>query len=95
MIQTQAVTLDFDYSQFGKTSPTTGYEKLLYDCMVGDPTLFHRTDMVEAAWKVADPILRTWAENPPKNFPNYAAGTWGPEEAMEFLHRDKGQWWTS
>ena len=94
MIQTQAVTLDFDYSQFGETSPTTGYEKLLYDCMVGDPTLFHRTDMVEAAWKVADPILRTWAENPPENFPNYAAGTWGPEEAMELLQRDKGLWWT-
>ncbi len=48
-IRTQAVALDFDYSQFGGVAPTTGYEKLLYDCMVGDATLFHRTDMVEAA----------------------------------------------
>jgi len=51
--------------------------------------------MVEAAWKVADPILRTWAENPPENFPNYAAGTWGPTEAMEILQRAGGEWWTS
>ncbi len=74
-------TLDFDYSQFGAVTPTTGYEKLLYDCMVGDSTLFHRTDMVEAAWKVADPILNVWENSPPKNFPNYVAGTWGPPEA--------------
>jgi glucose-6-phosphate 1-dehydrogenase len=95
MIQTQAVTLDFDYSQFGKNSPTTGYEKILYDCMVGDPTLFHRTDMVEAAWKIAYPILRTWNENPPEDFPNYAAGSWGPDTSMQLSHSDHSQWWTS
>jgi len=94
MIETQAVTLDFDYSQFGKVTPTTGYEKLLYDCMVGDPTLFHRTDMVEAAWKVADPILRTWKENPPEDFPNYPSGTWGPTTSNQLLQQDGDHWWT-
>lgn len=95
MIQTQAVTLDFDYSQFGKVTPTTGYEKLLYDCMVGDPTLFHRTDMVEAAWKVADPILQTWKDNPPDDFPNYPSGTWGPDASTRLIQPDGGHWWTS
>lgn len=82
-ISTRAVTLDFDYSQFGKIAPTTGYEKLLYDCIVGDATHFHRADMVEAAWKVADPILNTWASHPHENLPTYAPGTWGPPEAEQ------------
>ena len=82
-ISTRAVTLDFDYSQFGKIAPTTGYEKLLHDCMVGDATHFHRADMVEAAWKVADPILGTWAGHPRENLPIYASGTWGPSEAEQ------------
>jgi len=85
-ISTRAVTLDFDYSQFGKIAPTTGYEKLLYDCIVGDATHFHRADMVEAAWKVADPILSKWACDPRENLPIYAPGTWGPPEA-EQQHR--------
>ncbi|MHB1083077.1 MAG: glucose-6-phosphate dehydrogenase [Prosthecobacter sp.] len=93
-IHTQAVTLDFDYSQFGKTPPTTGYEKLLYDAITGDGTLFHRSDMVEAAWKIADPILSTWASNPRKHLPIYAPGTWGPSNADQLL-ADDGQWWTA
>ena len=92
-IATKAVHLDFDYSQFGERPPTTGYEKLLYDCMVGDSTLFHRSDMVEAAWEVAQPILETWGNNPSKDFPNYAAGTWGPIAADELLARDNHKWW--
>ncbi len=84
-IHTRAVTLDFDYAQFGNIAPTTGYEKLIYDCLIGDPTLFHRTDMVEAAWKVADPILDTWAAQSRDNLPTYAPGSWGPHEA-ELLH---------
>ncbi|MEO6754039.1 MAG: glucose-6-phosphate dehydrogenase, partial [Chthoniobacteraceae bacterium] len=94
-IHTQAVTLDFDYAQFGAVAATTGYEKLLYDCMMGDATLFHRADMVEAAWKVGDPILNAWENNPPKDFPNYAAGTWGPPEAGQLLQRDGYRWWTT
>ena len=85
-ISTRAVTLDFDYAQFGKIAPTTGYEKLLYDCLMGDATLFHRADMVEAAWKVSEPILSTWACQPRESLPIYAPGTWGPPEA-EQQHR--------
>ena len=93
-IRTRAVTLDFDYAQFGKIAPTTGYEKLLYDCLTGDPTLFHRADMVEAAWKVADPILNTWASLPSEHLPSYAPGTWGPSET-EHLLADGAHWWTA
>ena len=94
-IHTQAVALDFDYAQFGSVAATTGYEKLLYDCMAGDPTLFHRADMVEAAWKVADPICNVWDENPPRDFPNYDPGTWGPPEAQRLLERDGHHWRTA
>src|SRR4029077_16086347 len=64
-ICTRSVKLDFGYDQFGDRQPTTGYEKLLYDCMVGDASLFHRSDMVEAAWEAASPILEAWNNNPP------------------------------
>ncbi|HZC36284.1 MAG TPA: glucose-6-phosphate dehydrogenase, partial [Chthoniobacterales bacterium] len=94
-IVAQPVQLDFDYSQFGDRPPTTGYEKLLYDCMVGDSTLFHRSDMVEAAWEAAQPILDAWAADPPDDFPNYAAGTWGPAAADKLLARDNHKWWYS
>ncbi len=92
-LATNAVHLDFDYSQFGDRAPTTGYEKLLYDCMVGDSTLFHRSDMVKAAWEAAQPILDAWGNNPPKDFPNYGAGTWGPTAADQLLERDDHKWW--
>jgi glucose-6-phosphate 1-dehydrogenase len=93
-IQTQAVALDFDYSQFGSIAPTTGYEKLLYDCMVGDTTLFHRADMVEAAWRVADPIVNTWRENGQVGLIQYEPGSWGPAAAHELLRRGGRDWWT-
>jgi glucose-6-phosphate 1-dehydrogenase len=92
-ICTRGVKMDFNYGQFGDIAPTTGYEKLLYDCMVGDSTLFHRTDMVEAAWKVAQPILDGWNANPPKDFPNYAPGEWGPGAAQDLITRDDHTWW--
>ena len=70
-ICTRGVKLDFGYSQFGPVAPTTGYEKMMYDCMMGDSTLFHRTDMVDAAWIAAQPIIETWAARPPTDMPNY------------------------
>src|SRR6266403_649247 len=88
-ICTRSVKLDFGYDQFGDRQPTTGYEKLLYDCMVGDASLFHRSDLVEAAWEAAAPILEAWNNNPPTDFPNYAAGTWGPEAALRLIQRDQ------
>jgi glucose-6-phosphate 1-dehydrogenase len=92
-IVTTPVRMEFDYSQFGGQPPTTGYEKLLFDCMVGDATLFHRTDMVEAAWEAAQPILDAWANHPPGDFPNYPAGSWGPAAADELMARDGHRWW--
>ena len=93
-IQVKTVQLEFDYDEFGERSAATGYERLLYDAMTGDSTLFHRKDMVEAAWRVIDPILDVWRSLPPRDFPNYAAGTWGPQAADQLLARDARQWRT-
>ena len=86
------VDMDFNYEDyFGKTT-STGYERLLYDCMTGDATLFQRADMVEAGWNVVKPIQDIWSALPPRSFPNYAAGSWGPKEADELLERDGRRW---
>jgi glucose-6-phosphate 1-dehydrogenase len=87
-----AVDMNFDYSDYFGSTPSTGYERLLYDCMCGDATLFQRADMVEAGWSVVQPILDVWKALRPRNFPNYAAGTWGPKEADELLARDGRKW---
>jgi glucose-6-phosphate 1-dehydrogenase len=91
-VRVSPVAMDFHYSDYFKVEPNTGYERLLYDCMVGDATLFRRADMVEAGWAVVDPILDVWKALRPRNFPNYAAGTWGPPEAFELIERDGRLW---
>ena len=87
-----AVEMDFNYSDYFGTDPNTGYEILLYDGIMGDQTLFQRADMVEAGWKVVDPILDVWKALPPRDFPNYPAGSWGPPEADELIGRDERYW---
>jgi glucose-6-phosphate 1-dehydrogenase len=94
-VRIETVKLDFSYKDFGQTSAATGYERLLYDCMVGDSTLFHRTDMVEAAWRIATPILEAWRYLPPPDFPNYPAGAWGPEAADELIRQDGRRWYAT
>ncbi len=69
------------------------YERLLLDCMKGDQTLFARQDGIEAMWSVIDPIINRWDNTPAPEFPNYNAGTWGPEEANNLLIKDGRQWW--
>lgn len=87
-----AVDMNFDYEDyFGKT-PSTGYERLLHDCMMGDATLFQRADQVEAAWSVVAPIQAAWKAGPPPAFPNYKSGSWGPKEADELLALDGREW---
>ncbi|HEX4825122.1 MAG TPA: glucose-6-phosphate dehydrogenase [Candidatus Polarisedimenticolaceae bacterium] len=86
------VNLDFSYSDFGPSDKATGYERLLYDAMIGDTTLYHRADMVEAAWRIATPILDVWKSIPPRDFPNYAAGSWGPATADDLMKRDRRAW---
>ena len=87
-----AVDMNFEYADYFGTTPSTGYETLLYDCMIGDATLFQRADNVEVGWSVVTPILDVWKALPPRSFPNYAAGTWGPSEADALLERDGRQW---
>ena len=70
---------EFQICRLFRKQPSTGYERLLHDCMIGDATLFQRADMVEAGWCVVNPVLDVWKALPPRNFPNYAAGTWGPK----------------
>jgi glucose-6-phosphate 1-dehydrogenase len=87
-----AVEMDFNYIDYFGSTPSTGYERLLYDSMVGDATLFQRADMVEAGWGVIEPVLDIWKALPPRAFPNYAAGSWGPKEADELLANDGREW---
>jgi glucose-6-phosphate 1-dehydrogenase len=87
-----SIPLRFDYSQFGHPSPATGYETLLHDCMIGDMTLFHRADSVDASWRIVNPLLDVWGALPPRDFPDYAAGSWGPAAADKLLARDGRQW---
>jgi glucose-6-phosphate 1-dehydrogenase len=92
-LQVQSVYMDFPYSKLG--APIQGgYERLLLDVTHGDQTLFTRGDEVEHAWRVVMPILNAWQKESPGDFPNYAAGTWGPEAADKFLEREGRRWRT-
>ena len=82
------VEMDFNYADYFGTTANTGYEVLLYDGIMGDQTLYQRADMVEAGWTVVDPIIDVWKALAARNFPNYAAGSWGPEEATDIIARD-------
>ncbi|MCB1234129.1 MAG: glucose-6-phosphate dehydrogenase, partial [Verrucomicrobiae bacterium] len=89
----QTVKMDFQYrTSFGKSSPEA-YERLLLDAMAGDATLFARDDEVERAWAYIDDIEHAWHRtgSPPK-MAEYPAGSWGPREADELLHRDGKKW---
>jgi glucose-6-phosphate 1-dehydrogenase len=88
----EQVKLDFSYARFGPLPPATGYERLLHDVMNGDASLFHRADMVEASWRIAAPILDVWSTLPARDFPNYRAGTWGPDRSLDLLARDGRRW---
>jgi glucose-6-phosphate 1-dehydrogenase len=86
------VKMDFSYSDYFGTEPSTGYETLLHDAMAGDQTLFHRMDIVEAGWKVVAPMLEEWERDgtdPPRA---YDPQTWGPAEADLLLERSDRQW---
>jgi glucose-6-phosphate 1-dehydrogenase len=88
----ETVTMDFSYSKYFKTEPTTGYETLLFDAMAGDQTLFHRMDMVEAGWQAVAPILDAWKADTSSPIPIYEAHTWGPAEGDQLIKRDGREW---
>jgi glucose-6-phosphate 1-dehydrogenase len=87
----RSVGMDFSYATTFPGPATDGYERLLHDAMIGDATLFIRTDEVEQAWRISDPFLQAWSE---EGVPlaHYAAGTWGPHEAELLLARDLRRW---
>ena len=86
------VAMRFDYDEAFDTPPDA-YETLLLDAIRGDATLFMRSDQVETAWKVVEPVLDAWT-SPPAEFPNYASGTWGPAAAERMLAHDGRAWFT-
>jgi glucose-6-phosphate 1-dehydrogenase len=86
------VEFGFDYGNSFHTELPEAYERLLLDALRGDATLFMRSDELEAAWEFVTPILEAWQASPPSQFPNYAAGTWGPPEADRLLDDRYGDW---
>ncbi|MBL9122205.1 MAG: glucose-6-phosphate dehydrogenase (NADP(+)), partial [Planctomycetaceae bacterium] len=93
-VRTSDVKMNFAYQDYFAETPFTGYATLLYDALQGDATLFQRADFVAAGWSVVQPILDVWQSLPPRDFPNYSAGSWGPAAADELLARD-GRCWRS
>jgi glucose-6-phosphate 1-dehydrogenase len=91
-IEVASVDMDFAYADaFGEHS-APAYETLLLDVMIGEATLFTRSDEVEAAWRIVDPLLRFWESNPPKNLETYPAGSSGPDSAIDLIGRDHAKW---
>lgn len=88
----QPVKMDFRYGSYFGATPPEAYERLLCDCILGDATLFAREDEALASWRHFTPILEHWHEVPPHDFPNYAAGTWGPDAADKLIESDGKQW---
>jgi glucose-6-phosphate 1-dehydrogenase len=86
------VNMDFSYADYFGNEPATGYETLIYDCMNGDATLFKHADTVEKGWEIVQSIMDVWSALPPRDFPNYAAGTWGPKPAGDLLKNDGRLW---
>jgi glucose-6-phosphate 1-dehydrogenase len=88
----ESVAMEFKYKDWFKQAPAVGYETLIYDCLIGDATLFQRADQVEAAWGVVAPVLKGWENVSPRHFPNYNAGSEGPIAANDLLARDGRSW---
>ena len=86
------VDMRFSYEEAFRASSPDPYETLLWDVIINDATLFMRADQVEAAWSLLMPILDVWAASPANDFPNYNAGTWGPEAAEVLIAQDGRSW---
>ncbi len=92
-LRLQPVHMKFNYGDTFRASRYTGYEVMVYSCMDGDATLFSRTDLVETAWGIAQPILDCWQSTPATEFPNYTRGSWGPKSASDLIERDGWRWY--
>src|SRR5262249_36247603 len=91
-IEVQPVEMDFAYESAFWSESHPAYETLILDSMIGDATLFTRTDEVEAAWGLIDPLLAGWEKGGEKTIPTYEAGEWGPKEAEAFIGKDGYRW---
>ena len=87
----RTVHMDFLYGGAFRTGMPEAYERLILDAMLGDSTLFTRTDEVEEQWLLVDSIVAAWQRDKPA-FPNYPAGSWGPPSSDDLLHRDGRAW---
>jgi glucose-6-phosphate 1-dehydrogenase len=93
LMQIRPVTMEFRYEDaFGQAPPTTAYETLLLDCMLGDSMLFTRNDFVDLAWELITPLINKWHDDGRKGLSFYEAGTWGPPESDAFIERDGRKW---
>jgi len=91
-INIDGVEMKFRYKDYFKTAPSTGYETLIYDCMIGDNILFQRADGVEAGWAAVQPFIDAWKKAGAKGLKIYDPGSEGPEEADDLLARDSRSW---
>jgi glucose-6-phosphate 1-dehydrogenase len=91
-IRTEGVQMKFNYKDYFQAEPATGYETLIYDCMIGDNILFQRADSVEAGWKAVQPFIDAWKKAGHKGLQTYPAGSEGPSAAAELLTRDGRSW---
>ena len=87
----RTVHMDFLYGGTFRTGLPEAYERLILDAMLGDATLFTRSDEIEEQWSLVDAIVAQWARDRP-SFPNYEAGTWGPKSSDDLLRRDGREW---
>ena len=92
VVDLAAVKMDFRYDDWFPKEPNVGYETLIYDVMIGDPTLFMRADMVEQTWRIVQPALDAWAHKGAADLPIYPAGSSGPSEADALLGRSGRRW---
>jgi glucose-6-phosphate 1-dehydrogenase len=88
----EGVGMTFKYEDYFDVAPSTGYETLIYDCMIGDALLFQRADGVEAGWRAVQPFLDAWHHAGGDGLATYAAGSEGPAEAADLLARDGRRW---
>ena len=88
----RTVNMDFHYTELSDTHLPSAYERLIYDAMIGDSTLYARADAVEAAWRFVAPIQKAWYTDPNQKIYGYPAGTWGPENADELVNDGAHGW---
>jgi glucose-6-phosphate 1-dehydrogenase len=91
-IEIGQVHMDFHYKDYFQNAPSTGYETLIYDCMIGDATLFQRSDSVMAGWDIVKPVQVYWQQQGQNQLSTYAAGSDGPQASEDMLAQSGRSW---